>query len=269
MSLGCTVQTVHQIAYSHAVLHPFDGFIRTLWAMREAFEAKGDVRAFFAKLLMNSLYGRLGMGSKMEKKIVWQQPRGTTFKSQKKDAWYTEEGELYLEREYTTYAKPTWTNVLWAAQITSYARIRLHAHLLAQSAGLVYTDTDSIISLNPIIGTGYGLGQLRATGDYQSAIVVGPKLYSLQDNTGEWHTRAKGIPSGAAFDFLTQGVATFSAPVNPSQQLRKGVRAGTWIDMRREHHYTPARRQPTNPAALESQEGWSDTSPVWFGPEGE
>lgn len=265
-------------------IYPFNNFIDTLWAMREAYIRNGDPRALFAKLLMNNLYGYLGMKSEMIRADEGLAIPNVSLKSQPKSSWYTRGRQLFLTYERVQPTDDTWTNVMWAAQITAAARVYLHRLMLLQGRSLIYCDTDSIFSQAPIIGMGEGLGALKPDGNYQQAIIIAPKLYALQayesDMPDSWHgepckqhgmrkcpeclwrPRAKGVARDVALTFLREGVATFSLPIKPRSQARRGIQAGTWIEVTKHHRDRIAKRQPTQPDVLLSGSGWTDSVPL-------
>jgi hypothetical protein len=266
ISVGCTVIQIHRVAYSTEFIYPFESFIGTLWAMREAYKQTEDPRQLFAKLLMNNLYGRLGMRDDLTRTDIYPCDLNVTLKKQPKSSWYTQDQKLYLTYERAQPHRNTWTNVVWAAQITAEARIRLHKAMMLQGDSLVYCDTDSIFSTSPIHGLSEGLGGLRPDGEYQAAVIAAPKLYSLQDHTGEWKAKARGVPREFALTFLRDGIARYKEPIKPLSQARRQIAAGTWVDTKTENQYLPARRLPISPELLDSDYGYSDTLPPWSGP---
>jgi hypothetical protein len=249
------------LAFAHRSIYPFTNYIGTLWAMREAYKKGNDPRQLFAKLLMNNLYGRLGMREEVERQDVFMsehQPKGG-----KGDAFNFEQigGQPFWSKTRSDNFHNRWANVLWAAQTTAAARVRLHSYLLQQGSALVYCDTDSVFSSQPIRGIGEGLGTLSDEQAYQAAIIAAPKLYALQEQTGEWHAKAKGVSKSFALEYLRTGSVTYKQPIKPRGQMQRGIAAGTWVEVTREHSLRPHRRHPVNPSYWESEYGWSDTSP--------
>ncbi len=261
LSLGCTVHRVHRLAFAHRSLYPFTNYIGMLWSMREAYKQSNDPRQLFAKLLMNNLYGRLGMREEVERQDVFMSE--TMPKGGKGDSFNFNQidGQPFWSKTRSDNFHNQWANVLWAAQTTAAARVRLHSYLTLQGDGLVYCDTDSVFSTRPIVGVGEGLGSLSDPTQYQSTVVAAPKLYALQELTGEWHAKAKGVSKEFALEYLRTGSATYRQPVKPRGQMQRGIAAGTWIEVTREHSLRPHRRHPTDPTYWERELGWSDTSP--------
>jgi hypothetical protein len=259
---GAIIHRVYSAAFSENIVYPFQSFIDILWSMRCEYQRTNDPRHLFAKLLMNNLYGYLGMGTHMERTDISMARKDIHIKHQPKSQWYTQDGTLYLTYIRDQPSSNKWSNVLWASQTTAAARIKLHQVMTMQGDSLLYCDTDSVFSSNPIVGLSEGLGGLRSDGDYQQCIISAPKLYALQDYDGKWQAKAKGVSRRAALEFLRTGTATFSVPVKPQSQGRLHIPAGTWIDVERNNQHALARRQPLNPSALLNNSGWSDTAPL-------
>lgn len=261
VSIGCSIKRVHWVLSTDQLVQPFVNFIDTLWAMRQAYAGSHDPRELIAKLLMNNLYGRLGMRESLVRKDIWLETGPALIDHQPYNGWHTSDGQLYLTYERKQPHSDVWANVMWAAQITAGARIKLHKYQVLQGDGLVYSDTDSIFSSKPIVGVSEGLGGLRVDGTYKSALIAGPKLYALEDYDGQWFAKGKGVPRKHALEYLRGERVTYGTPITPKAQARKGIKAGTWIDVTRKRQYVPSRRQIHDPAALESEWGFSETSP--------
>lgn len=262
LDCGAQIHHIYASAYSPIALSPFTQFVGALWQMREVFKKTGDPRHLFAKLLMNNLYGYLGMRDDLTRTDISMAEAGKKLSEQPKSWWYTEGGELFLTYERPQPKRNNWTNVLWAAQTTAAARVHLHRHMVAAGSSLIYCDTDSIFSMQPISGTGEGLGELADDGMFQEIIVAAPKLYALCDSGGTWHAKAKGVSRTVALKFLRDGVATFNAPIKPLSQGRRKIAAGTWVPITRHQQYSLARRQPLDASAVASEDRWTDTRPL-------
>ena len=288
LSLGCTIIMVEKMAYSTRQVRPFVDTIKILWELRAAYESIGDPRSFFAKLLMNNLYGRIGMKSSMTRDDTFMAPPGTGSKDWKGLNWDKIGDEYYLTEKKKQKARNQYANVLWAAQTTAAVRIKLHKFLSLQGTNILYTDTDSVFSTQPINGLGEGLGALRDQVEYEAMIISYPKVYALQEykhnmpeswwtepcekhrvkacETCRWKAKAKGVSRDVAWDFLRNGVATFRKPIKIREQGRYGQLAGTWVEVTRSQQVTDHRRHPINPIALQMEYGWSDTAPPMEGP---
>jgi hypothetical protein len=259
VSLGCDVVRVHRAAFSRFSLQPFSRYVSTLWELRQAYAGKDHVYELLAKQLLTNLYGRIGMREELPKRTI----RPLTGK------WcpaktlganhYIRGGKRWVDRSTELHCNNPYANAMWAAQTTGEARIRLHKHMLNQGDALVYVDTDSVFASQPLVGLSDGLGGLRSTGDYQRAVIAGPKFYALEDSFGTWTARARGIPREHALRYLREGYATYKKPLTPFEAQRQGGTAGAWIEITRHHMARPLARAPINPERLELEYGWSDT----------
>lgn len=260
-SLGCEVTHVFRAAWSPFSCFPFSQFISILWAGRQDAKARNDPRELLYKLLMNNLYGRLGMGDSIERSIIREWTQKTTL-DQLLGSEYVPSGERqYFKDSSDMHFENPWKNVLWASQTTAAVRIALHKMMLLQGDNLIYCDTDSIFSRAPIVGTSDGLGGLRDDGDYAEAIIAAPKMYALKGYDGEWKAKVKGLPSRVALQFLRDGYATFDRPIKPSEAGNRRLPAGKWIQVTKQHRHRPHRRMPTDPTVLQTGLGWTDTLP--------
>jgi DNA polymerase type B, organellar and viral len=265
VSLGAVVHHVVRVASTSHVLQPFALYVPTLWELRQAYERKGHAYALFAKLLLNNLYGRIGMRDCVPRRTIAPMlGKWTPAKTHGRNHW-VEGDQRWIETTTEQRTHSEFVNAMWAAQTTSEARIRLHQHMVRQGTELVYADTDSIFSSSPIVGLGEGLGALRDTGTYRQAVIAGPKLYALEDGDGTWHARARGVPAAHALEFLRRQQVTFSKPLSPLEAKRQGRAAGEWVEITKHHIARPLVRTPIYPERLTLDAGWSDTLPPHVG----
>lgn len=151
---GCEIVAEHAGEGTNRGCRPFVEFIDTHYDERQAWKRRGklnpsDVEAAFEdltlKLTMNNLYGKFGQhkdASKMTR--VKLSPNEL-----KKIGAHIEHkrGPFYAYR-MPREKPPRTANYMWAAYVTSYARISLHEKLQAvHDAGgvLLYCDTDSVM----------------------------------------------------------------------------------------------------------------------------
>lgn len=261
LTQGCIADRWHTVIWSSQNLYPFSQFISTMWAARQAFEAQGDPRALFAKLLMNNLSGRLGMNDVVEEERITPDDPTKPFASLHKDGWYRIGDRLYLTETREKQRWNPWANVMWAAQTTALGRVRLHRHLLEAGSDVLYCDTDSVFSRAPINGLGEGLGALRDKGFFPAVQLARPKMYAHELPDGSWQAHVRGVPTRVALEYIRTGHATYREPISPRQQQHRHILAGTWLDVEKKHPALPHRRTPVDPSALESDYGWTDTLP--------
>lgn len=148
----------------------------------EDFKNQDALSKHVGKLLINSLYGRLGMRLESHiDKIV--------YNNSGLDNYVTLGDNIYLHRVQGT--RPKFTNVAISAAITAKARVRLYENLsYVHAAGgrLLYCDTDSIIAsyINPPINQ--WVGEIFYSSElkdlvFTDGLFVAPKTYALKSNT--------------------------------------------------------------------------------------
>jgi len=125
----------------------FEDFINFFKKKREE-SVEGN---FFGKLLINSIYGRLGMATKEEttKIIMKEKIKEFREKNEKKIIEEVEVGEMLIIKLKTNKQKESNSNVYMAAIITSKARIKLYNGFMDTIKGggrILYCDTDSIFA---------------------------------------------------------------------------------------------------------------------------
>jgi len=170
MSLGYKINIKLGLIFPKRARY-FEKFIDRLYALR--LEAKkGSVQDITAKLIMNSLYGRLGLNP-LKEKITFEMKEGVKefarIKAGRKN--------VFLFTEPTTLN--SFRNVALAAFVTSYARIHLYKLMSKVQDSLYYCDTDSIFTTTPM-RTGTALGDLKLEAEHKNAVFLLPKTYSLE-----------------------------------------------------------------------------------------
>jgi hypothetical protein len=213
---------------------PFKEFVEHCYTQR--LQATHELDRVYWKLMMNSLYGKFGQKEGMS--MIYK--------------------DLLIRR-----SKPAaHANVLWAAYVTSHARVHLLREL-RRCSHVYYTDTDSLFTPDTL-PTGKGLGELKQEGVYRLIEFLGNKLYLVMEPAMErayqegrgWvcptchldgkegicrHAKAKGVPREAASDFLHTGRAIFRRPARYREARKSwGANANTWYDIEkiRDEMYT-------------------------------
>lgn len=199
---GAKISRVHwAIEYEHGV-DAFSKYIDTCYKNRMASSNKAENT--FWKMMMNSLYGKFGS----------------------KDSLLT----ISNDREFTITSASRFSNVIWAAYVTSYARLTLLEHLRKASV-VYYTDTDSIFTPDTL-DTSKTLGDLKLEGVYSRAEFFGNKVYVTDDRY-----RARGIPKrkadsqyDPAKEFILTGRCIFRRPARLRESRRSFARANVWYE---------------------------------------
>lgn len=176
----------------------FRDYIEHFYELRLKCKAeKDDAGSLFAKLLMNSLYGKFASNPENYRNymIVPMDVIGGLHKS----GW-TFGGELGpwgLAEAELTDEQQRYYNIATSASITGWVRAYLWKAIHA-SKGVLYCDTDSIACRKPGgMAFGDALGQWKHEGDFDRAGIAGKKLYifrGVPDSKGErtYKTASKG-----------------------------------------------------------------------------
>jgi DNA polymerase type B, organellar and viral len=262
---GVSVVSIDRIAYTRKVVYPFETFINVVLNMRAEWERKNNPLSFWAKMLPNGLYGRLGVREIQQYRTYHRSQRPLTAEQiDGKDVIWI--GDMrFLISDYNVRMQSKIQNVLWAATITAYGRLRLLKHLELAGPSLVYCDTDSIFSTQPLqVGSGRP-GELRDTGHYQRGTILGPKLYRLESGDTPDMVAARGIPRQLALEFLTRGKVELPSPYTLKVAVDQMRRPGQWSVAVKNHRNVILKRQPISPP-IPGQVGYhSFTRPVVFG----
>ena len=154
----------------------------------------------FAKLLLNSAYGKFGQdGRKFEKFIIcefgeW--PEG--------EGWLpyadTETGQRIFVRPDP---QDSFFNVATAASITGAVRAKLWRTICA-STNPIYCDTDSLICEDANVELGRELGQWKLEAEPVEVYIAQRKMYAMKDAKGEVKTASKGVR--LSFEQIRDGV---------------------------------------------------------------
>lgn len=265
---GATIEAIHRTVCSAGVVYPFTQYVTVLGEQRGLYKKAGDSREQVTKVLMNALYGRLGLTKEQELDIV--EPLLPGEKMHDFPGLTVDVIGGRLARRQTHYInRPSDTaNVIWAATITARARLQLYRLMKSVASHVVYCDTDGIYTDADCLDTSDGMGGLELRGVYDKATIHGPKLYRLEAYNGEKMVRAKGVPRAFAETYLTTGHAEYRQPGRVLQAFRQDVNPSVWTILHKEAQLVPAKRTLTNIGGYQSGTGWSDTIPVVFGDDG-
>ncbi len=187
----------------------FAPYIDQFWREREAAKASGDVLGgLFAKLIMNSLYGKWAANPDNYREYrIHTREDGALLCDPKSDYEYNFAGELgpwLLGDKPLPAHKMRYYNVATGASITGYVRAMLW-RAIHSSEGVIYCDTDSIAvrRAGAAVSLGERLGQWKHEGDFDRAGIAGKKLYIFRgksDGAGHrsYKTASKGVRLTAA-----------------------------------------------------------------------
>ncbi len=184
-------------AYTPISIRNYKEYIDHFYRIKSNAELSGSKgERLFAKLLMNSGYGKFGMDPREfeETKICeWRESPG--------DDWSIQKDDPALG--ITIYKKPapikasSFNNVCVAASITGCSRALL-LRSIHKCKGVVYCDTDSIIARDTSqLKIGTKLGEWKEEHLFSKLFIGGKKLYAGYgtNSKGElsWKTASKGV----------------------------------------------------------------------------
>ena len=164
----------------------FESYIQHFYNLRLAAKKRGDdADSLFAKLLMNSLYGKFAANPDNYRNnmivpmdvIGGLESQGWEFAGEL-GPWGLAEAKLE-ENQQRFY------NVATGASITGFVRAMLW-RAICTSKGVLYCDTDSISvrQKGESVILGDNLGQWKAEGNFNKAGIAGKKLYIFQGKPG-------------------------------------------------------------------------------------
>jgi DNA polymerase elongation subunit (family B) len=166
---------------------------------------------FIAKILLNSLYGRFGMDDNFENIDVIHKDFYSDFENKFIDQitdkielddyivvfYKASDGIIEDQGEHNV-------SVGIAAAITAYARIHMSQFKNNLKINLYYTDTDSIYTDSDIAESFLSetvLGKLKLENICNKAIFLGPKLYCLLTESGDFIHKVKGLSRDVSLEF--------------------------------------------------------------------
>jgi hypothetical protein len=189
------------IEYEKSVA-PFVDYIDTCYANR--LKSENILDNMFWKFMTNSLYGKFAS----------------------KDKLLT----ISKDREFVIKSASRFSNVIWSAYVTAYARLVLLKYLRGVSK-VYYCDTDSVFTPDKI-ETSKDLGAMKLEGVYKRSEFFGNKVYVTDDTY-----RARGVPrkrkdseNDPAKDFIRTGRCIFRRPARLRESRRSFLQANVWYD---------------------------------------
>ena len=163
---------------------------------------KGGAYKSFAKLMINSLYGKLGNKRyEYETAIMTYEEYLTLLKSETRIKGLSNINNVFIVTYKTKKKNHQKFGIQFAAAITSKARVRLYKNLLEiQKMGgrLLYCDTDSyfVEYFNNVIGETHGevfWDPQKKDTILKDAVFVAPKVYAIKYDNYSTIVKIKGI----------------------------------------------------------------------------
>ncbi len=160
-------------------------YVNHFYEKRNECKARGDdAGSLFAKLLMNSLYGKFSANPENYKnymvvpmEVIEGLPATGWSFSGEFGPWALAAADIAEERQ-------RFYNVATGASITGYVRAMLWRAICA-SDGVVYCDTDSITCKRGKVKLGDKLGQWKHEGNFDRLGIAGKKMYIMRGVKGE------------------------------------------------------------------------------------
>lgn len=202
----------------------FKEYIDHFYALK-ASSKKGSPDYIFAKLFLNSLYGKFGANPDKYAEYTVIDPQFIeAAKIAEKYEYAGDCGKWALMSRDLEEHKQRFFNVAVAASITGFVRAYLW-RAISKCEGVIYCDTDSIacagtgaLKLDP---TELGAWDVEAECDYGA--VAGKKLYAFRTNSGDWKTATKGVRlSAEEIVRVAKGETVVHEPDAPTFSLSRG-----------------------------------------------
>ena len=220
-------------------LSSFDEYIQYFYQKRLTAKATKDKAGdLFAKLLMNSLYGKFGSNPENYESFIVLPPEDLS-SLEDEDNEYRLSGDLgpwLLAARDLEDDEMRYYNVATAASITGYVRAFLWRSICATGKeNMLYCDTDSIATMSEgnELQTGPELGKWKHEGEFIKAGIGGKKMYIFQPKSGkdaDYKTASKGVKlsneqlwkvaKGGSVDYVPDA-PTFSVHKKPAFICRR------------------------------------------------
>ena len=195
--LGCKIHHIYSCVFFRETAYIFKDYVAKFEELKT--HSTGALREF-AKMMLNTLYGKFGM----------KRERSTFIDIADLTEEELEELPILRHRynkhltdiefaETTVTSKAAYIQPHIAAYVTSYARLILLDGLLAQDAKgtVAYCDTDSIaatVKMPDALVDPVEFGKYKLESEIVEGIFLQPKLYAEKHRDGKVTIKAKGVP---------------------------------------------------------------------------
>jgi hypothetical protein len=211
----------------------YKDFVHTFYRLRQAEIDQGrkdGAKSLFYKLLMNNLYGQLGMRGSVSRTINL---TGDMVEPDDDGNWILTHPGIPFGGKLLTDVQiplPDHVNYMHAAYVTSYGRLKLMEYMDKVGANnLIYCDTDSIFfrwrRKDLPFPLSSNLGEMKLEDRPKWVQTRAPKMYRYELSSGERKTKAKGVPKKHQDTFYDEGVASFWQPF----RLRESIASANQI----------------------------------------
>lgn len=209
-SLGYKIIPIRGYLFENVTSTPFDVYITESYEKRVEAKNRGDRGLELAyKMMMNSLYGRLGINPESTITIICKKEKYESMLKKRAFFFNTPLGDEYILAKYfdtkqhqadTTWKQPRISAVQISAAITACARIYMYP--FTSRGDCYYTDTDSVILGSPLEDkfiSSTELGKFKQEYFIKKGYFLAPKLYAFKhDKTVEPRIVCKGAGKASA-----------------------------------------------------------------------
>jgi len=193
IELGYKIITIHNQFIYTKTFYPFRDYVENLYKLRLQYKFEKNNMELTVKLLLNSLYGKMGQRDFVEQK--WFNLNDIT--DEQLDEWMNStNSETYDNIGFIRIAKECKANFVYPilpAYVTSYGRLEIYKYITKYNA--IYCDTDSIITFNDDVDYGKDLGMMKLEHELKECIIIRPKMYMKKDAFDNIFVKLKGVPA--------------------------------------------------------------------------
>ena len=226
---GGTVQIIEGYFYDHACMKPlFHDFVTALYARRLQAEREGNAALkYVVKIMMNSLYGKFGIGETGERLVVLSPDEFDEQMAKEDPPELTpipelgDDAYLYREAMHAPCAFPA-----IAAFVTAAARLNLLSCANDYGVGIIYCDTDSVHTQDPFppqLIDAHTLGRFKCETPEGGVTMLygGRKIYvNMTDNKA----KCKGVPSRSVNPVELAHAIENNAPIKADYRSPSGIK---------------------------------------------
>ena len=208
--------------------NPLRGYVHDLYDRKVEAQRSGNPSFFIYKLLLNSIYGKLGQKSGDSYTKMIRVDLISDFLDRVGIEIVEWQGESYVVSPVTGKRQPAYVIVLWAAYITAQARVREYELLQRFDTGLAYCDTDCAIGPTPLATSDRlgGLGLERGPVTFE---IRAPKYYRWSVDGSDWHYKKAGVRQGFQRAFWETGGVSYYRPTKIGESMKTDTRMSRWI----------------------------------------
>jgi len=202
----------------------FRDYVNYFYEMK-ANAAKGSPEYIYAKLFLNSLYGKFGSNPEKYEEFTIVRPQYIEAATCDNYDYCADLGKWALLSKPLAEHKQRYYNIAVAASVTGFVRAYLW-RAINKCKGVLYCDTDSIacedsgdLALHP---TDLGAWDLEAECDYGG--IAGKKLYAFHIKDGGFKKASKGVRLTAEEILdVSRGKEAIYEPDAPSFSIKRGL----------------------------------------------